>query len=461
MTLNQTIPAVSASRAVRLLRSTALALAASLPLLAGAALPIQTWTHASGARIFLVESHTIPMVDVQLDFDAGSRRDPADKAGLAAATAAMADKGLAASAGEPALDENAISEAWSDLGAMFGGNADLDRTSYRLRSLNYPDLLGKAAALASRQLAQPAFPAAIWQRDRDRLAAALREAATRPGTAAGKAYAAAVYGNHPYGYQTTEASLARIAVQDMARFHAATILPCRARVSVVGAVTRAQAETLVGTLLSRLPHPPAAGCPALPAVPEVAPLSAPAARDIPFDSAQAHVLIGQPGYRRNDPDFFALLVGEYILGGSGLVSRLSDEVREKRGLAYSVDAGFAPGRHAGAFTVSLQTRPDQAPQAIALVREILAKYVAEGPTEAEMKAARDYLVNSFALRLDSNRKLLGNVANIAWNDLPLDYLAHWTDRVSAVTREDVRAAVARKLQPQNMVTVVVGAQAGK
>ena len=132
------------------------------------------------------------------------------------------------------------------------------------------------------------------------------------------------------------------------------------------------------------------------------------------------------------------------------------EVREKRGLSYSVYSYFAPGLHAGAFTVGLQTRPDQAAQAVQVSRDVIARFVAEGPTEAELRAAKDNLIGGFALRIDSNKKLLGNVANIAWNDLPLDYLDQWAKKVEALTVADVRTAMAQKLQPDRMVTVVVG-----
>jgi zinc protease len=192
-------------------------------------------------------------------------------------------------------------------------------------------------------------------------------------------------------------------------------------------------------------------------VPEVEPLTQPAAtQSIPFDSAQAHVLIGQPGIRRSDPDFLALTVGNYTLGGGGFVSRLYSEVREKRGLSYSVYSYFSPGLHAGAFSVGLQTRPDQAAQAVAVSRDIVAQFVREGPTEQELQAAKSNLIGGFALRLDSNRKLLDNVANIAWNDLPLDYLDTWTAAVERLTVADVKAAFARVLNPETMVTVVVG-----
>jgi len=319
---------------------------------AWAALPIQHWTQPSGAKVYLVESHGIPMLDVQLDFDAGDRRDPADKAGLATIVSRMNRKGLAARPGQPALDENQLSEAWADLGAGLTVSASADRLSFSLRTLSYPDLLPQAVALAARQLGEPSFPEAIWTEERARISAAIREANTRPATQASKAFATAVYGPHPYGYDTTEASLARISVADMRQFYARFIEPCRAKVSY-----------------------------------------------------------------------------------------------------------FAPGLHAGAFTIGLQTRPDQAAQAVEVARAVLAKFVADGPTEAELKAAKDNLVGGFALRIDSNAKLLDNVANIAWNNLPLNYLDTWTAQLEKITAADIKAAFARKLQPERMVTVVLGAGA--
>ncbi|WP_119966569.1 M16 family metallopeptidase [Simplicispira lacusdiani] len=423
---------------------------------AWALLPIQHWQEPNGARVWLVESPAIPMVDVQIDFDAGSRRDPATQAGLARAVAAMTAKGVRAGGGSPALDENALGEAWADLGAAFEASAGGDALSFSLRSLTEPALLDKAVHLAARQMAEPAWPQDVWERERARWSASLREADTRPGTVAGKAYASAVYGSHPYGQRLTEETLARIQVADLQQFHARHLDACRARVHIVGAVERAQARLLVAALLARLPA--SSTCAPLPAVPEVEPLPAAVQKAIPFASAQAHVLIGQPGFKRSDPDFLALLVGNHILGGGGFVSRLTEEVREKRGLSYSVYSGFAPSLHAGAFTIGLQTRPDQAAQAVQVVRDVVARFVAEGPTEAELRAAKDNLVGGFALRIDSNKELLGQVVNIATNGLPLDYLEGWTKRVEALTVAEIRAAMARKLQPERMVTVVLGAQ---
>ncbi len=455
MFLTLTTPLQPLSWSARLTVLCALMLAGSGAL---AALPIQHWTQPSGARVYLVESHAIPMVDMQIDLDAGSRRDPALKAGLASVMVGQISNGLRAhpSGQGPfaqALDENQIGEAWADLGASFGASAGADRLSFTLRSLSYPDLLDKAVDLAARQMAHPAFPEAIWLRDRERMNASIRESLTQPATVAQHRFASAVYGAHPYGYRVTPETLARINVADFRALHGQSLQACRASVSVVGALTRAQTDALVTRLLAQWPKTP---CAPLASVPEVASLLEAQNLNVPFNSAQAHVLMGQPGYKRNDPDFFALLVGNHILGGGGFVSRLTEQVREKRGLSYSVYSYFAPGLHAGAFTVGLQTRPDQAAQAVTVAKEVVQEFVRNGPTAAELQAAKSNLMGGFALRIDSNRKLLDNVANMAWNRLPLQYLETWTQQVDRVSQDDVRRAMARVLQPERMVTVVVG-----
>ena len=452
--MKNTIKSIAAC--ARIYWATAILCAVSGLSLAG--IPIQKWTLPNGATVFLVESPAIAMLDVQIDFDGGSRRDPPSKAGLASVAAGQAGKGVAARGGLPALDENALGEAWADLGAQYSSGAGGDRMSFSLRTLTEPDLLAKAVLLAARQIGEPVFAENVWARDRQKAIASLKESYTRPGNVAGRAFSQAVYGSHPYGFEPTEATLGRISVVDMQQFYAASVVACRARISMVGAVTRAQAESIAQQLLARLPQTPCASVPALPPVAEVAPLAQAVQKNIPFDAAQAQVLMGQPGYKRNDPAFFALLVGNYILGGGGFVSRLQTEVREKRGLTYGAYSNFSPGLHAGAFTVSLQTRPDQAAQALDVARTVVKDFVANGPTEAELKAAKDNLIGGFALLIDSNRKLLGNVSNIAWNDLPLNYLDTWTQQVEKVTLQDIKTAFAATLQPEKMVTVVLGAK---
>jgi zinc protease len=418
-----------------------------------AAIDIEHWTEASGARVYLVSSHSIPMVDVQIDLDGGSRRDPARQAGLASATAQLLSSGVAAWQGQPARDENALEEAWLDTGAQFGAEASGDRFTFKWRSLTDPAWLPQAVALAAQQIAAPTFSGAVWQRDRERQIAAWQEAENRPGTHAARTFNRAVYGPHPYGQSATPQTWRAISVSDMRAHYRRSVQACRASVTVVGAVDKAGAQAIVGPMLAAMGQ---AACTPLPVVPEVAALSAADVRAVPFNSAQAQVLMGQPGITRRDPDFFPLFVGNYTLGGGGFVSRLTNEVREKRGLSYSVYSYFSPALHAGAFQIGLSTRPDQAEQALGVARQVLKDFVEQGPTEAELQAAKDFLIKGFALRFDSNRKLVDNVANIAWNGLPLNYLDTWTQQVQAVTTDDIRRAFQRVIQPDRMVTVVVG-----
>lgn len=425
---------------------------------AWALLPIEHWTQDSGAQVWLVNSPTIPMVDVQLNFDAGSRRDPAAQAGLANAAALMASKGVKAQAGAPALDENAVGEAWADLGASFGASASSDALTFSLRSLTDASLLDRAADLAARQITQPSYDDAVWQRERERWNAAIKEGNTRPAVVAGRAFNKAVFGSHPYGLRTTEETLAQINPGLMQQYLARSVDACRAKVTLVGALDKAQADALVKRLLAKMPATPKAQCAAPAEVPAVQPLAKADEIQIAFDSAQAQVLMGQPGIRRADPDFLAVLVGNQILGGGGFASRMMEEVREKRGLVYGVYSAFNPGLDAGAFQIGLQTRPDQAAEALKVTREVLSDFIAKGPSDKELRDAKDNLIGGFALRVDSNAKLLGNVTNIAWNGLPLDYLDHWTDRVEALSADDVRKAMARMVQPDKQVTVVLGAK---
>jgi zinc protease len=428
----------------------------SLALTAQAGIPIQHWTQDNGAQVYLMEVPNLPMVDVQIEFDAGSRRDGAGRSGLANATAFMMGKGVKASDGQPAMDENALGEAWADLGASVNANTTSDRMSLSLRSLTRPELLDAAVMLASRQLAHPSFSESVWQSERQRWIASIKEANTKPANLASKAFNQALFGNHPYGAQVDEASLMAIDTALMAKFHATHLQPCQAKVSIVGALNRAQAQARVAQLLAGLPAN--ASCPVFIGVPEVQALTQPQTLQIPFESAQAHVFIGQPGIPRKHPDFLALTVGNYVLGGGGFVSRLTEQVREKRGLSYSVYSYFSPGQHAGAFTVGLQTRPDQAQQAVQVASDVVAEFVKNGPTDQEVKAAKDFLIGGFALRLDSNRKLMDNLTNIAWFDLPLDYLDTWTAQVDKLSAKDIQQAFARTLQPERMVTVILGAQ---
>ncbi|HEY6774617.1 MAG TPA: pitrilysin family protein [Oxalicibacterium sp.] len=435
----------------RLIAGAALCAACSL---SHAALNIQSWTLDNGARVLFVENHTIPMLDVSVDFDAGDRRDPVGKSGVAALTNAMLARGVhqGTSAAEPALNEAQISDGFADIAAQRGNRVEGDRAGLTLRTLTTER--DAAIALLARVLAQPSFPADLLERDKARTIAAIRESLTKPEVIADRAFDKLLYGSHPYGDNPGPESIGAITRDDLAAFYAKHYVANRAVIAMIGDATRADADRIARQLTTRLPQ----GAP-LPDLPSVV-IAAGSEQRIAHNSAQAHILIGEPALTRHDPDYFALLVGNYTLGGGGFVSRLMNQVREKRGLAYGVYSYFEPLAQPGPFQIGLQTKSDQADEALQIVRETVAGFLRDGPSEAELAAAKNNLIGGFALRLDSNRKLLENVAMIGFYGLPLDYLDTWTDKVSRVTAAQIRDAFKRKLQMDKLSTVVVGA-AGK
>ncbi len=424
-------------------------LAAPLLLLLGAALPahagpsIQHWVAPSGARVYFIETHALPIIDVQVDFAAGSAYDPAAKAGLAGLTSGLLDNG----AGE--FDENQLAGRLADLGAQLGSHADLDRASVNLRTLAAADKSGPALAVLQAVLQQPRFDEAVLSRELARSIAGLKEALTRPDTLASRAFWAALYPNHPYGRNSTPESLAGISRADIVGFWRDHYAAQRASVTIVGDLKRSDAEQLAQRLTGQLP----AGLPltALPA----AELPAAGEVNVAHPASQAHLSLGLPALKRGDPDFFPLTVGNYILGGGGFVSRLTKEVRDQRGYAYSVYSYFAPQQAAGPFQIGLQTKRSQAGEAMKVVKQVLADFLAQGPTASELQAAKDNIVGGFPLRLDSNKKLLDNAAVIGFYGLPLDWLDRYPARVAAVSIADIRAAFARHVDPAHLVTVKV------
>ena len=407
---------------------------------------IEHWTAPSGARVFFIESRVVPIVDVQLDFAAGGAYAAEGKAGVAGLTRSLMGMG----AGE--LDEEQIAERLADTGAMMGGGADQDRASISLRSLSAPREREAALELLRLVLQQPSFSAAVLDREKARTVAGIREADTRPGSIAAKRFAAALYPGHPYGRVPTAESVEKVSRDDLLAFYRSNYGAKRAVVSIIGDVSRAEAEALAQRLTAGLPQAPEKV-----SLPEAA---LPAKNTVRVDhpAQQAHIHVGLPALRRGDPDTIPLLVGNYVLGGGGFVSRLMKEVRERRGYAYSVYSYFQPQRERGPFQIGLQTKREQAQAALKVVEEVLAEFLAGGPSEAELKAAKRNLADGFPLRIDSNRKLLEYLSVIGFYDLPLTWLDDFPRKVEAVTAADIRAAFQKHVKPDHMITVIVGGE---
>jgi zinc protease len=418
-----------------------------LPVSAQATLAIQHWQTPQGAQVYFVESHELPMLDIAVDFPAGSARDPAGMAGLAQLTHVLLDQGAGG------LSDTAIAYSLADVGAELSGRLDRDRAGVTLRTLSSAAEKNKALDVFARVLQQPDFPEAVVKREKQRLIAAIREAEADPANVADKAFYRALYGTHPYAHDEAgdPAAIERMTRSELQAFYRTHYSAPNAVMSLMGDITRAEAEAIADRLAAGLSR--AAAVPALPK-----PVPAPASDTrIAHPSTQSHVLVGVVGMARSDPDYFPLFVGNYVLGGGGFDSRLMREVRDKRGYAYSAYSYFMPLMEAGPFELGLQTKLEQTDDALKVAQTTLRDFITNGPSEAELTQAKSNLTGGFPLRIDSNKKILDYLSVIGFYRLPLDYLDTWVDQVNAVDVDAVKQAFVRRIDPDKLATVVVGA----
>jgi zinc protease len=422
---------------------------------AQASAKINHWVHSSGALVYLVEARTIPMIDLQIDWHAGSVNDPKSKLGLAAMTASMIDKGSMFNG--RLISEAEVSDNLADLGADLSFNAGAERASMRLRTLSDEKKIMAAIELASSVIKNPVFDFKILKREQERTVSAIKEADLKPETKLSKEFDRQIYGQHPFADSPSIKTIQAIKSEDLKRFYVSRYAAKGSKVTVVGDIGRVEVDQLLDRLMSSIPKE----AKEQQQVPDVLRFEKSKESNliikIPHDAQQAHISMGMPAIARKDPDYFPMLAGNYILGGGGFVSRLVKEVREKRGLAYSVYSYVAPGRQIGPYVAGMQTQKAQAELAVDVMKKTIGDFIADGPTDEELQAAKNNLVNGFPLRIDSNRKILDNVSSIAWNDLPLDTLDQWTNQLRKVTKEQVAAAFKKNLDVNQMVTVVVGA----
>lgn len=406
---------------------------------------IQHWQTSNGARVYYVPAPALPMVDIRVIFDAAGARDKIP--GVAMMANGLLEEGTGA------MDADAIADAFASVGAQFGASSHRDMSVINLRSLTQADLLDKAVSTVTQLITKPSFPEASLERERKRMLIALQGKKQSPRAIASETFFSAIYGDHPYANEATgtEESVQQIKRQHLIKHHQQYYVGRNAIIAIVGAVDRQQAEQLAETFVGGLPAGEAAN-----AIPEVASLKQAKLIKKPFPSSQTHLIVGQPAIKHGDKDRFALVVGNHILGGGGLVSRLSEEIREKRGLSYSTYSAFSPMRQRGPFRLGLQTRNNQADEALNILMQTLETFMANGPTAEELELAKKNIVGSFALNLDSNKKIIDNLGMIGFYQLPLDYLDTYTAKVDAVTIEQIKDAFKRHVQPDKMVTILVG-----
>ncbi len=416
-----------------------------------AAAKIDNWQTPQGSRVYYVHTESLPMADIQVIFDAGSARD-SQQFGVAALTAGLLDTG----AGKWNADE--IAQRFESVGAMFGTDIAADMVTFSLRTLTDKALFDKSLETVHTILTQPKFNEADFKREKNRTLAGLKQQEELPGTVAGIAFGNALYGTHPYAHPDSGVikTVSALKAADLKRFYQMYYVAANAIVVIVGDLTKEQAEQTALTLLKDLP---AGKKPA--ALPDVLIPTKASQQHIEFPSTQTHVLVGLPATYRKDPDYYNLYIGNHILGGSGLVSKLFNEVREKRGLAYSASSAFTPLLKPGPFTVALQTRNDQTSQALDVLNKTLTDFVNQGPTEAELTAAKKNIIGGFPMRFDTNKKLATYVGMIGFYEMPLDYLDTFQQKIKETTVATITDAFKRRVNLNALQTITVGNSTAK
>lgn len=425
-------------------------LALILPLSVQAAVNIQRWTTPQGVQVLLTERHENPIIDMAVSFrGAGNASDPDGKSETAAFTAALL------TGGTKEMDEETFNAQTNGLAVEIGSGTDNETTTATLRSLNRPDTLKKAVSLFNGALARPRFDEAVFRRNQTQAATVLQQQETKPDFTAARTLARLSYPDHPYGKgaYTTVQSINSITIDDIRAFYRTRYGKNNAVVAIVGDIDRKGADRLVQDALSGLPDLAAASV-------DVPPVKKHPAqrRDIPFAGEQAQIMLGMPLITRNDPDYYVLIAGNYVLGGGGFDSRLMEVLRNQRGDTYGVYSNLTPERQAGMFTIAYSSRKPAARASLAAAQEVIRQFIAEGPTEEEMAQAKANITGSFPLRFDSNAKLLGYLNLIGVYNLPDDYLEAYPKAVAKLTADDVKAAWQKRVRPEDLNIVVVGAQ---
>ncbi|MAS00385.1 MAG: peptidase M16 [Nitrosomonadales bacterium] len=411
-----------------------------------AKLNIQFWKTDNGARVYFIENHDLPILDINVDFRAGSVKDTKQKNGLASLTNHMMVLGSGG------INEEDLANKFIDLGAQLDSSFDQDKSGFSLRTLS--DKKSEAVDLMRLVLHEPNFDSSILEREKKRYIASINQAKTMPSSIASKAFMKALYGKHPYGLPSSGEveSIKKIRKKDLHTFYKNHYLSNELSIVIVGDVSRKNAEDL-GNKIS-LGFSERKINAEIPSVDYVKGQEI----EISHPAKQAHLYYGAPIIKRGDPDFLTLYLGNYILGGGGFVSRLTQEIREDRGLAYSVYSYFMPFIEAGPFQIGIQTKKSQVKQAKELIQKTVADFIKNGPTSNELRRAKDFMIGGFPLRLDSNKKILEYVSMMAFYKYPLDYLETFTRKIDKITAEEIKSAFQRRVDMTKFSTVIVGSE---
>jgi zinc protease len=415
---------------------------------ARAAMNIQEVTSPKGITAWLVEDYSVPVIAIRFVFDGGTTQDPPGKEGLVNLMTGLFDEG----AGD--FDSDAFQTKLDDAGAEMSFDAARDGTYGSMRML--AEKKDAAFDLLRLAVGKPRFDQAPIDRIRAQVLSGIITNERDPDTIAQRKWVEAIYGPHPYSRpdQGTRQSIAAITPADLAAFHKANFARDGLHVAVVGAIDAATLREKLDTVFGDLPEKQA-----LSPVADVEPKLG-QHLEVNYDQPQTSLQLAYPGVKRNAPDFFAAVLMNEILGGGTFTSRLYQEVREKRGLAYSVSSDLVDHQHANALVVTTATRSDRAAETLSLVLQVVKQMADEGPTEAELEATKKYMVGAYAINnLDSSGAIAATLVELQLDKLGIDYMQRRAALINGVTLDQVKAA-AKKLLSVGPAIMAVGPPLG-
>lgn len=406
--------------------------------------PVQRMVLPNQLILLVSEEHSLPFVTFQLLIDSGSWKDPSGEEGLSYLTA----RGLLLGTSKHTV--NQVNEEFDFMGASLSSSSGRDYAILSLKVLKKD--LDKGWNLFMEVLTQPSFPEEEIRREIEKTLAAIQSEEDQPEEVAGKEFQKTLFLNSPYGHpvEGTKESIPRLTREGIVRFYRSYYHPNSAILTVVGDITDGEIRT---KLIPRLEKWPMGEIPKLPFATTFEKGQKTVKINRPI--TQANVILGHAGVSRENPDFYALTVMNYILGGGGFASRLMEEIRNKRGLAYSVASFFDPGKYPGSFQIVLQTKNASAKEAISLSLQQMERIRKELVSEKELEGAKKYLIGSFPMRLDTQGKLANFLSQVEYFGLGLNYPEKYPSLIRSVTREDVLRVAEKYLHQKKYVLVIV------
>ena len=413
-----------------------------------AQLEITQWQTPEGAKVLFTQTKGLPILDIQLNFDAASSRD-GDKHGVASLTNALL--GTATNY----KNEEQIINAFESVGAQFSSSSLKDMAIVSLRTLTRQPILKQALDTLTEVVTQPVFKQSYLTREKRQTLRAITAAKQSVSSVATLAFDEAVFGDHPYAHPKigTQAKVDKISLSDINQHYQTFYVAKNLTIALVGDISQVEAKQIA----RQISHGLNIGVRAS-ANEKVLPLNQSQSIHVEFPSKQTHLLIGQTGVNRSHPDYYALYLGNHIFGGSGLTSILSNEVREKRGLAYSAYSYFTKMRSNGFFMMRMQTKNAQASKAKDIALNTLKKFV-KNPIDAQkLQDGKDNIIGGFALETASNANILTYLSIMGFYDLPLNYLSGFTDKIKDISANDIQKAYQRLIDTEKLIVLTVGAK---